>query len=300
MNVSPQPMMWPGGHQCSQNGCSASETSTVLKPRARSPSSLKTCSSFRRSMSNATEPFEPLTSHWKALRRPRANLVASTVPTAPLSNVTAASSASSTSPVRHEGVDEPGDRRDLADEEAREIDHVRAEVAEGARSRLLGLEAPRGEGRVVAPVLEVAAAEVADLAELAGLDQLAGQPHRRHEAVVEAAQVLDARRRHALPDLVALVGVAAERLLAEHVLARLGRGDRRLGVQRVGAAVVEQADRRVGDEVAPVGRPALVAELGGDRPRPRPRSARPPRRAGAATACRGGRSPGTRASAPCP
>ena len=142
---------------------------------------------------------------------------------------------------------------------------MRAEVAECARSRLLGLEAPRGEGRVVAPVLEVAAAEVADLAELAGLDQLAGQPHRRHEAVVEAAQMLDARRGHALPDLVALVRVAAERLLAEHVLARLGRGDRRLGVQRVGAAVVEQADRRVGDDVAPVGRPALVAELGRDR-----------------------------------
>ena len=106
---------------------------------------------------------------------------------------------------------------------------------------------------------------MADLAELARLDQLAGQPHRGHEAVVEAAEVLDAGRGHALPDLVALVRVAAERLLAEDVLARLGRRDRRLGVQRVGAAVVEQADRRVGDEVAPVGRPALVAELGGDR-----------------------------------
>ncbi len=141
---------------------------------------------------------------------------------------------------------------------------MRAEVAERARSRLLGLEAPRGEGRVVAPVLEVAAAEVTDLAELARLDQLAGQPHRRHEAVVEAAEVLDACRRHALPDLVALVRVAAERLLAEDVLARLGSRDRRRCVQGIGAAVVEQADRRVGDDVLPVGRPAFVAELGGD------------------------------------
>ena len=31
-NVSPQPMMWPGGHQCSQNGWLVSVTSTVLKP----------------------------------------------------------------------------------------------------------------------------------------------------------------------------------------------------------------------------------------------------------------------------
>ena len=71
--------------------------------------------------------------------------------------------------------------------------------------------------------------------------------------------MLDAGRRHARPDLVCLVGVAAERLLAEHVLAGLGRRDRRLGVHDVRAAVVEEADRRVGDDVAPVGRPALVA-----------------------------------------
>ena len=168
-------------------------------------------------------------------------------------------------PARQEGADEPGDGRDLADEEPRQVDDVGAEVAERAGPRLVRLEAPGVQRGIVAPVLEVAPAEVADLAELAGVDQLARQPHRRHEAVVEAAQVLDAGGRHALPDLVALGGVAAERLLAEHVLARLGRGDRRLGVQRVGAAVVEEADRRVADEVPPVGRPALVAVPGGGR-----------------------------------
>ena len=81
---------------------------------------------------------------------------------------------------------------------------------------------------------------MADLAELAGLDHLPGEPHRRHEAVVEPAEVLDAGRRDPLPDLVALGGVAAERLLAEDVLARLGGGDRGLGVERVRAAVVEE------------------------------------------------------------
>ena len=39
----------------------------------------------------------------------------------------------------------------------------------------------------------------------------------------------------------------------------LGGRDRRLRVHGVRAAVVEEADRRVGDDVAPVGRPALVA-----------------------------------------
>ena len=51
-----------------------------------------------------------------------------------------------------------------------------------------------GEGRVEDPVLQVRGAEVVDLAELAGLDHLAREPHGRDEAVVERAHVLDARR----------------------------------------------------------------------------------------------------------
>ena len=134
-NVSPQPMMWPGGHQCSQNGWSVSETSTVLKPRARSPSARNTCSSFRRSMSNASEPFEPLISHWNALRRPSARRVASIVPTEPFSNSTAASIASSTLRPGDERLHEAGDRRDLAVQEAREVDHVRRRGRRARRSR---------------------------------------------------------------------------------------------------------------------------------------------------------------------
>jgi hypothetical protein len=47
-------------------------------------------------MSNASDPSDPLISHWNAFRRPSARRVASIVPAAPLSNSTAASSASST------------------------------------------------------------------------------------------------------------------------------------------------------------------------------------------------------------
>ncbi len=93
---------------------------------------------------------------------------------------------------------------------------------------------------------------MADLAELARVDQLAREANGRHEAVVEGAEVLHAGRGDPLPDLVALVGGATERLLADDVLARLGREDRRLGVERVRAEVVEQPDRGVGDEVLPV------------------------------------------------
>src|SRR5205823_7011976 len=139
-------------------------------------------------------------------------------------------------PSRHERLHEPGDRGDLAVQEPREIDHVRAEIAERPRAGLVGIEAPRVEARIVGPVLEVAAAEVPDLPELARLDHLPRQADGRHEAVVEPAEVLDARGGDAAPDLVALAGVAPERLLADHVLARFSRSDRRLRVQRVGTA----------------------------------------------------------------
>src|SRR6185369_6610586 len=116
----------------------------------------------------------------------------------------------------------------------------------------------------VAPVLQVAAAEVTDLAELAGIDHLPRQPAGGHEAVVERTEMLHAGCRNALPDVVALAGVASERLLAEDVLPGLGGGDGRLAVERVRPAVVDEADRRVAHDAWPVRRPALVAvPLGG-------------------------------------
>ena len=205
----------------------------------------------------------PLISHWNALRRPCAKRVASSVPTEPFANSTAASTASSTLRPGRNVFSEARDGLDLAVEEAREIDDVRHEVAERAGACLLGMEAPRVERDVVAPVLEVAAAEVADLPELACVDHLAGEPDGRDEAVVEGAEVLDARGGDALPDLEALVGVAPERLLADDVLPGLRCGDRRLGMQRVRAPVVEEPDPLVRDELPPVvGRVLVAVALG--------------------------------------
>ena len=93
-------MMWPCGHQCSQNGWSASETSTVRKPCADSAGvdpAMCTCSSLSRSRSKAIDPSEPLISHLKAFLRPVAKRVASIVPTAPPRRLTTDSNASSTS-----------------------------------------------------------------------------------------------------------------------------------------------------------------------------------------------------------
>ena len=164
-----------------------------------------------------------------------------------------------------------------------------AEIAERTGSCLVGVEAPGVERRVVAPVLQVTAAEVADLPECALVDQLAREPHRRDEAVVEPAEMLDAGRGDAAPDVMALVGRAPERFLAEDVLAGFGGGDRRLCMERVRAAVVEEADSLVRDDVVPVGRPPLVAVAPGrlcdgllDSAR---RSRRAVARAGAARPC---------------
>src|SRR3954465_15132660 len=114
---------------------------------------------------------------------------------------------------------------------------------------------------------------MADFTQCSLLDQPGGEPHRGDEPIVESAEMLDAGRGDAAPHVVALVGRASQGFLAQDVLARLGRGDRRLGMERIGAAVVEEPDSLVRHEVVPVGRPPLVAV-----PAARPRGGPPPLR----------------------
>ena len=157
-----------------------------------------------------------------------------------------------------EGAQEASDRLDLTYEIAGEIDDVRGEVAQGSRAGGPTVEPPDLLGRV-APVLQIATPEVTKLPELARLDHLAREPHCRDEAVVERAHVLHARGRDTTPDVVALVRIPSERLLANDVLAGFGGGDGRRRVQVVGTQVVEEPDRRVRHELLPVRRPALEA-----------------------------------------
>ncbi len=167
-------------------------------------------------------------------------------------------------PLADEGGEAGGDGGRLADEVTREVDDVRAEIAERAGTGLLRVEPPaRGRLRVDEPRLQVAGAEVADLAKRAVCDQLPRELDGREEAVVEAGHVDDAGALDRRPDRVRLLRVAAERLLAEDVLAGARRGDRRRGVEPVRAAVGDEVDRRIVDQLPPVEDGALVAELGG-------------------------------------
>ena len=160
-------------------------------------------------------------------------------------------------PSRDEGLDEGRNGGDLPHQVPREVDHMSPEVADRTGAGLIGVEAPRVERRIVAPILQVPPRKWRISAESPPRSSRA-RADRRHEPVVERAQMLDARRGDALPDIEALGGIATERLLAQNVLSRLRGGDRRLPVQCVRAAVVEQADRRIGDDIPPVGRPPLV------------------------------------------
>src|SRR6266852_376688 len=249
--------MWPCGHHHCQKGCVASETRTFRNPCASAPGrdpGRCTWSSFNRSRSNEIEPFEPLISNVIPFLRPRQKRDASMVPTAPPSNSTTDSKASSTSTV-------PPGLFWMKVLVAREIDHVGAEVAQGAGAGDLAVQPPYLlELRICDPFLQIAAAEVVDLAQLARLEHLAGKANRRHESVVECAHVLDAGLRDALPDLVALIGGAPERLLADDVLARLRCSDGRRGVQVVRRPVVEKLDTVISDEPLPIGRVALITE----------------------------------------
>src|SRR6476659_5617578 len=99
------------------------------------------------------------------------------------------------------------------------------EIAERPRSGNRLVKAPRVAGPLT-PVLEIGGAEMVDVSEIAGLQQLACEPHRRHEPVVERAHVLDLMPLDGVPHRERLVRRATERLLAQDVLARRGGGAR--------------------------------------------------------------------------
>ena len=159
---------------------------------------------------------------------------------------------------RDERAHEASDGLDLPDEVASEVDHVSCKIAERSRAGGPAVEAPDLFGGV-APILQVTAPEVAQLAELPCIDHLSREAHGGDEAVVERAHVLDAGRCDAAPDLVALVCVTSEGLLADHVLARLGGSDRWSRVHVVWPQVVDEPDLGVRDEFLPLRRPAVEA-----------------------------------------
>ena len=127
---------------------------------------------------------------------------------------------------------------------------MREQVGRRAVAALVEPEAPREHAeRVGAVHREEAPAVVRQRAQLAGRDQLGGVAHERRPAVVEPDAADHAGPAHRALGAHGLLGRAADRLLAEHVLARL-RG-------RLDQLDVEHVRRR-------------------DRPRRRPPGPRPP------------------------
>ena len=153
---------------------------------------------------------------------------------------------------------------DLAHQEAALVDGVAADALQPAGVRPGGVpDLVRRQRRIVPGHLQVVDADVVDRAQLAVGDQVLGQAHGRHEAVVERAHRLAARRGRRVAHPPGIVDANGHRLLADHVLAVLQGGDARLGVDRVGPAIVEHVDPLVGDQFVPVGAVLLVAVAGG-------------------------------------
>ena len=86
-----------------------------------------------------------------------------------------------------------------------------------------------------------------DRAELAAVDDVAHALRERVVAVVERLHDDETRARRDRGNRFGFLRVRGERLLAQHVLARLERGDRPLRVQPVGQRVVDRVDVRIGD-----------------------------------------------------
>ncbi len=259
------------------------------------------------SKSKARLPSEPLISMRMAFLRPVAKRVASKTPTAPPSNRARNTAASSTvtrpvgppfaeEPPRRapesaeaqrtlvdERLEQPGDVGDpVAGDVLGEVDDVGADVAEGAGPCLVLLEPPRHRrGGVGDPVLEVLRAHVPHLADPALLDQLLGQRDRRDAAVGEADHRPHAVRGRTVGGgghRLRLGDRVGERLLAEHVLAGLERGDGDLRVGVAGRADVDQVDVVAGDQtgvqsVSVVSQPSRAA-ASATRPGSRPQRAR--------------------------
>src|SRR5204862_313960 len=79
-------------------------------------------------------------------------------------------------------------------------------------------------------------------ADLAGLEHLPRPGHRRQEQLVVGAHQRDGVARHRRLDVACLFRAEAERLLAQDVLAVVGRGDDRVAVQVMGQADVDRVD----------------------------------------------------------
>ena len=243
---------------------------SVTSMRTRSFSSVMSSRSFSRSTSKRDRCALAVDLEGADVAAPPCTREASSVPMAPPANSTRRRTHRRRRRARHRGWRirtswwrGNGDR--LADQVAREVDDVRAEVGHGTDARLRAVEAPGAS--LVRPQggrRREARAEVDEVPELACLDQLPRQANCRQEPQVEAAHVdnpcarASSRRRRASAALRPS-GFSQSTCLPFLAAAAVGS---RCSVVRSG--VVEDVDSPVRDLLGPVRAAALPAELTAD------------------------------------
>ena len=181
----------------------------------------------------------------------------------PSSEVTSGAAGAGHGPVFVKGPDQGRDALDLADQEAALVDGVAADALQSARGGpgrepdLVGRQR-----RIVAGHLQIMDANLVERAQPAAVDQVLGQPHGGHEAVVEGAHRLAAGGCGRVAHPPRILHPDGHRLLADHVLAVLERSNARIGVDRVRPAIVEDVDLSVGRQFPPVAAIPLEAVAG--------------------------------------
>ena len=149
----------------------------------------------------------------------------------------------------------------LAHQVTAKIDDMRPQVSQRAAARRRLLQPPDHRQIVVRhhPLLQIHCAEVVDLPQQTGINQLANLTDRRHEAIVEGHHVLHIRLLHSLQHALGLIRCTRQRLLAQNVLAPLSRQNTRIRVRVIRPAVVEELNVIVVQHRSPVRVIALVA-----------------------------------------
>ena len=164
------------------------------------------------------------------------------------------------------------DRCDLVDASVQphgRIDAVRQKIAGDPAARDACIEPPKRRAALRQifgdrPVLQELRPVVIDLAEPSLVDEMFGERHRRHAAIVVPHHVRDAGLLDRGDHLRPLRLIAAERLLTHDHFARLGGSDRDLGVRVIGRCNVNQVDVLPRDELSPVGFGGLVVPVFGE------------------------------------
>ena len=201
-----------------------------------------------------------------------------------------------------EGRHRADDLRDRPDEVEPEIGDVRRDVAQGAGAGQLLLQPPdEREVGVGDPVLEIDRPPVPHLADGAVVDQLLGELHRGHLAVVVVDDRDGARLPRRLQHLARLGEIVRQRFLADDVLPGRQRGQHDVLVGIARGRDVDELDIRPLHQRVVVGLVPLPAERLAPPPSPPPRPARRwPPSAAADRRRRNARPAGTHSNAPVP